>query len=169
MIRRVRNFRMARSRKRKKKKIEGRTMTAVSTSSPKISYILYGKSIFVLVEEEILLGRIVGPYVLDGFVYFALILQFLKVFYHLHGSAGTHGVVDEFVLCCGPGSIFEFRCKFKSPIHGYSDLFMNYRYRQATYIKLDLRHLRRKITHFRNKIPNFTSENWWRQPKKCQK
>lgn len=73
--------------------------------------------ILVLVEEKILFGGIVGPYVFYGFVYFAFVFELLKVLYDLHGSAGAHGVVYKLVLGGGPGSVFEFRCQFQCPVH----------------------------------------------------
>jgi len=57
--------------------------------------------IFLLVEEEIVLGGVVGPDVFDRFVDFTR----------------TYCIVDEFIFRCGPGGIFEFRCQFKCPIH----------------------------------------------------
>lgn len=73
--------------------------------------------ILILVEKEVFLCGIIGPNVLDGFVDFAFFFELLEVFNYLHGGAAADGVVDEFVLCCGPGSIFEFCGKFKSPVH----------------------------------------------------
>ena len=76
------------------------------------------RSVFVLVEEEILLGGIVRPDVLDGIVGLLVILDLLKVFHDLERSARTHGEIDQFVLRGGPRRVFEIRGKFKCPIHG---------------------------------------------------
>ena len=65
-------------------------------------------SIFVLVEEEVFFGGVVGPDVFDGFVGVAFVFDFLKVLDYFEGCAGAHGVVYEFVLGCGPGCVFEF-------------------------------------------------------------
>ena len=43
--------------------------------------------IFLLVEEEIVLARIIGPYVLDALVDFALVLDFVQVFDDFERSA----------------------------------------------------------------------------------
>ena len=69
---------------------------------------MYFVLIFVFVEEEVFLVRIVGPYVLDGFIDFTFIFKFLKVFYHFHRSARAHSIVNQFVLRCGPWCVFEF-------------------------------------------------------------
>ena len=67
-------------------------------------------SILVLVEEEVFLGGVVGPDILDGFVDVALVLYLLQVLDHLKWRAATDGVIDKFLLGCGPGSVFELRC-----------------------------------------------------------
>ena len=71
--------------------------------------------VFVFVEQEVLLGGVVGPNVFDGFVDFAFVFEFLQVFDHFHRSAGTHGVVNQFVFGGGPGCIFQLRGQFQCP------------------------------------------------------
>ena len=63
--------------------------------------------IFFLVEEEVLLAGIVGPDFLYAFVYFPVVLQIFEVLYNLKGCTGTGSIVDQFVFCCRPGSVFE--------------------------------------------------------------
>ena len=58
--------------------------------------------ILILVEEEVFLGRIVGPEVFYVFVCLAFVLYFLQVLHYLHGGAGAQGVVYELILCCRP-------------------------------------------------------------------
>ena len=71
----------------------------------------YG-SIFVLVEEEVFLGGVVGPDVFDVLVDVTFVLYLLEVLDDLEGSAAADGIIDEFLLGGGPGSVFEFGCKF---------------------------------------------------------
>ena len=54
--------------------------------------------ILLLVEEKVLLGRVVGPDVFDGFVDFAVVLKFGEILDDLLGGAGTVGIVDKFFL-----------------------------------------------------------------------
>jgi len=81
-------------------------------------YALKACLIFVLVEQKIFFGGIVGPDVFDTLVGFAFIFYFLKVLYHFKRCSGAHGIVYEFVFRCGPGSVFEFGCQFECPVHG---------------------------------------------------
>ena len=73
--------------------------------------------IFFLVEEEVLLGRVIRPDVLDGFVDFAVVFEFLKILYNFFRSSGTVCIVNEFFFGCGPGSIVQAAGKFKCPVH----------------------------------------------------
>lgn len=77
--------------------------------------------ILILVEEEVFFGGVVGPYVFDGLVDFAFLFEFLEVFYHFHRGSAADGVVDEFVLCCGPGGVFELGGQFQCPVHIVGD------------------------------------------------
>ena len=81
--------------------------------------------ILVFVEEEVFFGGVVGPDVFDAFVSVAFVFDFLEVFDYFERGAATLGVVDEFVFGCRPGSIFEFRCEFKCPIHNFFILVVN--------------------------------------------
>ena len=76
--------------------------------------------IFLLVEEEIVLGGVVGPDVFDRFVDFTLVFYLLQVFEHFERRTRTYCIVDEFIFRCGPGGIFEFLCQFKRPIHSHN-------------------------------------------------
>ena len=74
-----------------------------------IFYLLaYRGLILLFVEEEVVFGGVVGPDFFDAFVGFAFVFHLLEVLDHFEGCAATHCVVDEFVLCCGPGCVFEF-------------------------------------------------------------
>ena len=73
--------------------------------------------ILLLVEKEIVLGRVVRPDVLDALVGLAVVLKFLKVLDYLLRGAGTVGVVNKFVFGCRPWSIVQAAGEFKCPIH----------------------------------------------------
>ena len=92
-------------------------------------------SILILVEEEVFFGGVVGPDVFYAFVGVAFVFDFLEVFDNFERGSGTHGVVDEFVLGCGPGGVFEFRCEFECPVHD-------------VWLIVGLNDKVRKVTHF---------------------
>lgn len=77
----------------------------------------FGRLIFVLVEEEVVVAGVVGPDVFDAFVGLAFVFYLLEVFDDFHGGAGTHCVVYKLVFGGGPGGVLEFGCEFKCPIH----------------------------------------------------
>src|SRR5690606_34060679 len=77
-----------------------------------------GSSIFVFVEEEVILSGIIRPDILDAFIELTFVLHFLKVLNHFQRSAGADGVIDQFVPGGRPGGFFEVVGKFKCPIHG---------------------------------------------------
>ena len=51
-----------------------------------VVYIVQGGLIFLLVEEEVFFGGVVGPDVLDAFVGFAFVFDFLEVFDYFEGA-----------------------------------------------------------------------------------
>ena len=53
--------------------------------------------VFFLVEEKVILRRIVGPDVFDAFVDFAVVFKFFKIFNYLERRSGTCGIVDKFL------------------------------------------------------------------------
>ena len=63
--------------------------------------------VFILIEQEIFLRRIVWPYLFDTFIYITFVLNFLQILKHLEWGARADCVVDKLVLGCGPGSIFQ--------------------------------------------------------------
>ena len=65
---------------------------------------------FLVEEEIIVVGRIVGPYVFDRLVGLTLVFNFLKVLDHLHGRSAAHSIVYEFVLGSRPGRVFKLGC-----------------------------------------------------------
>ncbi len=67
--------------------------------------------IFLLIEEEVVLRRIVGPYIFDRFVYVALVFYLLQVFENFQRSARTNGIVYQLLFGGRPGCIFKFRCQ----------------------------------------------------------
>ena len=73
--------------------------------------------VLLFVEEEVVLGRVVGPDVLDGFINVALVLDLLQVLEHLERCARTNRIIDQLVLGGGPGGILQFGCQLKRPIH----------------------------------------------------
>ena len=64
--------------------------------------------VFILVEEEVVFGGVVGPDFFYAVVGLAFVFDFLEVFDYFHGGAAAHCVVDELFACGGPGSVFEF-------------------------------------------------------------
>ena len=82
-----------------------------------VNSVLKDALIFLLVEEEVLLGGVVGPDVLDGFVDFAVVFELLKILYNFFRRAGTVCIVDKFFFSCGPGSIVQAAGKFECPKH----------------------------------------------------
>lgn len=74
-------------------------------------------SILVFVEEEIVFGRIVGPDFFNALVGFAFIFEFLKVLDHFQRGTGADGVVNQLILGCRLGRVFQMLRKFKGPVH----------------------------------------------------
>lgn len=68
--------------------------------------------ILLLVEEEILLGRIVRPNVLDALIRFTVIIEIVKVLNDFQRCALTRGVIDQLILRSRPRRVLKFRCKF---------------------------------------------------------
>ena len=79
-------------------------------------------SIFVFIEEEIFLRRIVGPDVFNGVIRLLVVFDVLEVLHHFEGRTRSHGEVNQLILCGRPRSVFEVGGKFKCPIHGVSHL-----------------------------------------------
>lgn len=77
-------------------------------------------SIFLLVEEKVVFRRIIGPNILDGFVYLAFVLDLLQVFEHLQRRPRTHGIIDQLLFRRRPRCIFQFGSQLKCPIHNTS-------------------------------------------------
>tara|TARA_B100000963_G_C22576165_1_gene648529 strand:- start:729 stop:1058 length:330 start_codon:yes stop_codon:yes gene_type:complete len=62
-------------------------------------------SVLVFIEEEVLLGRIIGPNVLDCIKGFAVVLQLLEILHHFKRRTSAHRKIDELILGCGPRGI----------------------------------------------------------------
>src|SRR5690606_39309376 len=67
---------------------------------------LDGGSVFVLVEEEVILARVIRPDVLDAFIQFALVFHLLEVFDDLERRAGADRVIDQLVARGRPWGLF---------------------------------------------------------------
>ena len=94
--------------------------------------------VFLLVEEEIVLGRVVRPDVFDGFVDFAVIFQLGQVLDHFLGNSGAVGIVDEFFFGSWSWSIVQAAGKFKCPIHIKSVIIFTFRMRIRPFCRKDM-------------------------------
>ena len=73
--------------------------------------------IFLFVKEEVVLGRVVRPDVLDALVGLAVVFQFLKVLDVFLRGTGTVRLMYQFIFGSRPWCIVQTACKLKCPIH----------------------------------------------------
>jgi hypothetical protein len=66
--------------------------------------------IFVFVEEEIILGRIIRPNLFDGLIRLSVIFELLEIFHYFQWSAGADGVVNKLILGRWPGCVLQIGC-----------------------------------------------------------
>ena len=59
-------------------------------------------SILVLVEEKVLMARVIRPDIFDSFIEFSVVFQFVEVIDHFGGGAGADGIVNQFFLSGRP-------------------------------------------------------------------
>ena len=75
------------------------------------------RSVFVLVEEKVVVSRIVRPNVFDALVEFAVVFQFAEVVYDFRGRSGSDSVVYQFVFRGGPWCFLQVRGQFERLVH----------------------------------------------------
>ncbi len=73
--------------------------------------------VFVFIEEEIILGRIVRPDFFDALVGHAIFWKVFEILSHLQRSSRALCKVNQFFFGRGPRSVFEIGCEFEGPIH----------------------------------------------------
>ena len=68
---------------------------------------LFERLVFVLVEEEVFLRRVIRPDVFNALVDISLVLYLLQVLKNFKRRPGTDCIVNLLVLRCRPWRIFE--------------------------------------------------------------
>ncbi len=69
----------------------------------------------LVLEEEVLVGRIVRPDLIHSLVRFFAVFQFLKILNNLRRRARTQRVVNQFILGGWPRGVVEIRREFHRP------------------------------------------------------